>query len=138
MTERFLLDTNVLSELARPAPNEQVVAFIASLDELLVPASVLFELERDVRALPSGRRRTGLARWLAELLTGPLSIRAVDAAAATAAAKIEEAARRRGRTIEVPDLFVLGVARAEDLTVATRNVADFEGHGVPVLDPFAA
>jgi predicted nucleic acid-binding protein len=137
VSERFLLDTNVVSELARKVPSPRVVAFVASLDEVIVPASVLFELERGVRGLPAGKRRAGLERWLAEWMAEPVTIRPLDGGAARAAAMIEETARRKGRTVAVPDLFVLGIARSEGLTVATRNARDFAGHGVTVLDPFA-
>lgn len=137
MSERFLLDTNVVSELARHAPVPAVSAFVGGLDEVLVPASVLYELERGIRLLPTGKKRHGLERWLALWLVPPVRVLPFDAAAALAAAKIEEAARRAGRAVAAADLFVLGTASACDLTVATRNARDFRGHGVRVVDPFS-
>lgn len=136
MSERFLLDTNVISELARKAPDARVVAFIGQLDDLIVPSIALFEIERGIRRLPSGKRRVGLERWLAEWLAPPIVVLAFDAASARTAAKIEEAARKAGRAIDTHDLFVVAMASVHELTVATRNVRDFRAHGVRVMDPF--
>lgn len=136
MSERFLLDTNVVSELARAKPDTNVLAFVASLDDVLVPASAVYELERGIRLLPAGKKRRGLERWLAEWLVPPVTVVPFDASAARAAARLVEAARRGGRPIATLDLFVLGSALACDCTIATRNVRDFRGHGVSVHDPF--
>ena len=136
MSERFLLDTNVISELARAKPDAHVVAFVERLDEVIVPSIALFEIERGIRRLPAGKRRQGLERWLAEWLAPPIAVLPFDAASARAAAKIEESARRAGRAIDAHDLFVVATASVHELTVATRNVRDFRAHGVRVMDPF--
>jgi toxin FitB len=59
-----------------------------------------------------------------------------DRAAALGCAALESEARRRGRTVELRDLLILAIAKAQDLSVATRNVDHFRGFGVPVYDPF--
>lgn len=138
MSERVLLDTDVVSELARSAPAPAVLTFIARLDEIFLSSVGLFELARGVQRLPPGRKKKALERWLAEWLATPVTVLPFDAAAARAAATIETTARRAGRGIDVRDLFVLSIARSNHLVVATHNVSHFRGHGVQVLDPFSS
>ncbi len=132
----FLLDTNVVSETAKPRPAERVLAWIATLERLSISAITAYELSVGVERLPAGRRRRFLSSWLAALLGGRAEVLPFDQDAALQAAAIQAAARRQARSIEERDLFILSVAGARKLTVATRNVADFRGHGVAVYDPF--
>jgi predicted nucleic acid-binding protein len=60
-----------------------------------------------------------------------------DRRAALEAAQIDRETRRRGRTIDAHDLFILASARVRGLSVATRDVAHFRGRGVSVFDPFS-
>lgn len=131
-----MIDTDVASELARSAPDANVVAFIAGLDEVIISSIGVFELTRGIEWLAAGKKKSALVRWLAEWLATPVTILAFDAAAARSAANIEASARRTGRGIDVRDLFVLGIAKSHGLTVATRNVAHFRGHGVNIVNPF--
>lgn len=137
MSERgWLLDTNVVSELARPRPNERVLAFVATLDWFVLASVVVFELERGIALLPAGKRKKDLGSWLEALLGGPIVVAELDLAAARAAARLEARAQQRGRPIESRDALILGTAAAASLGVATRNVAHFAGHGVRTIDPF--
>lgn len=97
----------------------------------------LFELARGIERLAPGKKRRTLERWLAQWIALPVTVVSFDARAARIAASMETSARRAGRAVDVRDVFVLATARAHGLTVATRNVAHFAGHGVPVHDPFA-
>ncbi len=136
MTE-WLLDTSVVSELARPQPDPRVAALVAGLDRLVVASIVLFELDRGVARLPAGRRRRALSQWLAHWLGESVTVLPLDREAARAAARIEAAAERRGRAIDVRDALLLGTASAVGLGVASRNLAHLAGHGVPTMNPFA-
>ena len=64
----FLLDTNVVSELTKDAPNPRVVAFLTEQDDLWLSALVLHELEFGLQLLPSGQRRDGLRSVLSEFI----------------------------------------------------------------------
>lgn len=134
---RWLLDTNVVSELAKSRPSASVLAFIAGFDVLPIPSITVYELERGVALLPAGKRRRDLVAWLATILAGPVEIVALDGAAARAAARIEAAASRRGRSIEVRDALIVGTAASAGMGIATRNTAHLRGHGVRIVDPFA-
>jgi predicted nucleic acid-binding protein len=133
----WLLDTNVVSELARPSPNPGVTTLVAGLDRLVIGSIVLYELDRGVALLPSGRRKQALAQWLGHWLGDSVLVLPLDREAARAAARIEASASRRGRSIEVRDALLLGIASMAGLGVASRNIAHLAGHGVPTLDPFA-
>lgn len=132
-----LLDTNVISELTRPAPAPPVVAFLAERDDLWLSALVLHELEFGLRLLPHGRRRVALRDMLSEFIRRyedrilPVGRRAADQAAC-----LRADARRGGRNLDLGDALIAGTARAHDLCVATRNVEDFEGLDLSVTNPW--
>jgi predicted nucleic acid-binding protein len=136
MALTYLLDTDVISETAKPKPSERVLAFVATCEEICLSAVTVYELSRGVARLKSGKRRQFLDAWLAELLAGRTRTLPFDRLAALAATDIEAEARRQGRAIETRDLFILATAKASGLGVASRNETHFSGFGVVVLDPF--
>lgn len=133
----YLLDTNVISELTRDVPAPGVVAFLSEHDELWLSSVVLHELEFGLRLLPPGRRRDAIgaavSAFVAEYEGRVLGI---GRAEASHAAVLRAWARQAGRTLEVGDALIAGTAAAHELAVATRNVRDFDGLGVEVIDPW--
>ena len=132
-----LLDTNVISELTRDAPARRVLTFLADRDDVWVSSVLIHEVEYGIRLLPQGRRRDRLAAMQA----GILSIYAnrilfLDRTGAEWAAEFRAKARRSGRAIELGDVLIAGIAKAHDLTVATRNTADFERLDIDVINPW--
>lgn len=134
---RYLLDTNVISETARPEPDAGVIRWLGPLSPLILPAIGVYELASGIRRLPSGKKRAFLEAWFAELLASDCDVLPFDRDAALSCAALEADARQRGRTIELRDLLILAIAKSQDLGVATRNVSHFRGFGVPVYDPFS-
>lgn len=134
---RYLLDTNVLSETARPKPAAPVIRWLAELSTLNVASVGVYELASGIERLPLGKKRAFLEDWFAELLASPCEVLPFDRAAALSSAALEAEARRQGRAVEPRDLFILAIAKSQEMTVATRNVAHFRGFGVPVYDPFS-
>jgi predicted nucleic acid-binding protein len=138
----FLLDTNVVSEWTRPLPDEGVVAWLAEVDEDRVFISVvtLAELRHGVARLPAGTRRTRLDGWLTDLV--PLRfegrVLSVDPAIADAWGRLMADASDRGRPLGAMDGFIAATAGWHDLTLVTRNVADFETSGLRLLNPWRA
>ena len=133
----LLLDTNVVSELNRPRPEAAVVAFLANGVDLWLSAVVLHELEFGVQQLAPGRRRELYRQRLSDFVAGYVDrILPVGRAEAVQAASLRAHARRMGRVLHLGDALIAGTARAHDLAVATRNVRDFEGLGVAVVDPW--
>ena len=136
----IILDTNVISELMRPTPDPAVVAWVEgrSLASLYTTAVTEAELRYGVAILPAGRRRDGLQRALQSVLDVGFRGRLLgfDSAAAEAYAAIAAARRASGRPIAQLDGLIAGIALSRDAAVATRNVVDFEGCDLTVLDPW--
>ena len=133
----YLLDTNVVSELANDDPNSRVVAFILEHPDRWISAIVMHELEFGLQRLPAGRRRERLYATHIQFLSAfEDRIVPLDRSAAELAAMLRARARRQGRTIEVADGLIAGMAMANDMTVVTRNVSDFAGVGIEVINPW--
>lgn len=134
---RYLLDTNVISETARPNPDANVTSWLGQLSTITLPAIGVYEIASGIHRLPAGKKRDFLEDWLAELLASDCHVLPFDSDAALLCAELEEHARRKGRAIELRDLLILSIAGARSLGVATRNISHFRGFGVPVYDPFS-
>lgn len=135
----FLVDTNVVSELTRTAPDANVLAFLTEPHDLWLSAVVVHELEFGLQRLPQGRRRDVLRAALSGIITDYQDrVLPVDRAAAEWAAFFRTQAHRDGRVLDLGDALIAGTARAHDLSVATRNVTDFNGLDVDVTNPWEA
>ena len=132
-----LLDTNVISELTRDVPDPRVVGFLAGRDDVWVSAILIHEVEYGLRILPQGERRSRLSKMHSALLEAYEDrILPLNRAGAEWSAEFRARARRSGRTIDLGDVLVAGIAKAHDLAVATRNVDDFQHLNVEVVNPW--
>ena len=134
----FLLDTNVVSEMLKPAPDAGVTEFLRTRhDSLWLSVVVLYELEYGVHLLPAGRRRFRLANRVAGIVANHEGrILPVTREAGQRAARLRARARRSGRPAQMADALIAGTAEAESLTVATRNTAHFVPFDVESIDPW--
>lgn len=133
----FLVDTNVVSELTRTAPDANVMAFLSEPHDLWLSAVAVHELAFGLQLLPHGRRRDVLRAALSGIIADYQDlILPVDRAGAEWAASFRTQAHRAGRVLDPGDALVAGTARAHDLSVATRNVTDFNGLDVDVTNPW--
>jgi toxin FitB len=137
----ILLDTDVVSELMRPAPERRVLDWFAQQDSAALHLSTVSEAElrAGVAFLPDGRRRDGLAALVEAMIAEDFRGRMLgfDSAAARAYAEIAAARRAAGRAIGMADCQVAAIARAHGAAVATRDHGDFAGCGIEVVDPWA-
>jgi toxin FitB len=137
----FLLDTNVVSEWAKPQPNPDVVAWLAEVDEdrTFISVITLAELRSGIASLATGRRRDRLETWLAHDLLTRFEGRMlpIDAAVADSWGRITASAKTTGRSIHAMDAFLAATAHVHQLTLVTRNVSDFQGAGTPILCPWS-
>lgn len=135
----YLLDTNIVSEWARPAPDPTVVRWLDDADEDQVYLSVITfgELREGIYRLDPGRKRQRLDTWLREDLVDRFEHRllGVDVAVAHEWGTMRAAASRSGRTLPVADSLIAATAVVHSLTVVTRNVKDFTGLVPEVVDP---
>ena len=137
----IVLDTNVLSEVLRRDPQPRVLEWLgeqprASMFTTTVTrAEILF----GIRLLPEGARRDGLwdgARKIFDIdFDG--QVLPFDSAAADEFAEISAARRAAGRPISQFDAQIAAITRSRGARLATRNVADFDGCGFEVINPWA-
>ena len=137
----FVLDTNVASELMRPAPASTVAEWVSARDakDLYLTAVSEAELLYGVAIMPAGGRRNTLEvsmnRWLDQGFAE--RILPFDSAAARAYAEIASDRRRAGRPIGNADCQIAAISRSRGAVLVTRNVRDFGGMGVDVVDPWS-
>lgn len=136
----IILDTNVVSELLRPAPAAQVEAWLAAQDGAKVYFTAVgeAELRHGLAILPAGKRRAALFKAIEDILEEDFRGRILpfDRAAARAYAAIAAERRAAGRPISQFDCQIAAIARANEAAVATRNTSDFDGCGIAVIDPW--
>lgn len=133
---KFLVDANVLSEATKPRPNDAAIYWLRRHEPYLaINPIVLGELEYGILLLPAGRRRKRLQDWFDQ---GVRRIRVLDFDAQTAGvwSRLIADFKRRGRAMPVKDSLVAATARQHKLTVATRNVSDYQHAGVKLVNPF--
>lgn len=138
----FLLDTNVLSEFSRTGdPDQHVDGWLKATAEESLFASVLTfaEIRRGIELLPSGKRRTQLEQWQEDLVASfDDRLLPVTKAIADRWAVLSAQAQRKGTPLSNIDGLIAATALEHDLTLATRNVKDFAGFGVPIFNPWEA
>jgi predicted nucleic acid-binding protein len=136
----ILLDTNVLSELMRPAPSVVVREWIASrpATSLYTTSIAQAEILHGARLLPPGKRRNAIEAAAEAMFQEDFAGRVLPfgSDAAHAYARIASERRRIGRPISQFDAQIVAIAAAVGAALATRNTADFEGCGVKVMDPW--
>ena len=138
----FILDTNVVSELMRPAPDPAIASWVAerATSSLFLTAVTEAELRFGLAVMPPGKRRDGLAAGLERMLETGFANRILpfDSAAARAYAVIAAKRRFAGRAVAPTVCQIAAIARARGMAVATRNVRDFEEMGIDVFNPWDA
>lgn len=133
----YLIDTNVLSELRRKQPQPQVVAWLNERPRQSLYLSVLTlgEIRKGIERLDSSARRQTLLDWLETELPNYFLGRLlpIDAAVADRWGRMMSAA---GRPLPAIDGLLAATALEHDLTMVTRNVKDFSGLGLSLIDPW--
>jgi toxin FitB len=138
----IILDTNVLGALMRSVPDATVVTWLdrQPAESVWITSITLFETRFGLALLPSGRRRQALESAFDHLLKDDLENRVLDfdGAAATAAASLAAARQKSGRSVDMRDTQIAGIALARRATLATRNVRHFADLKISIVDPWTA
>lgn len=138
----YLVDTNIPSELTRDRPDARVSAFLQSAGKESVFLSVMTigEICKGIATLPLGRKRSTLQNWLDQDVHPWFAGRILPVTVAIAEhwGLLAASAKRQGLTLAVVDGVIAATALEHGLTVATRNVEDFAGLGVPIFNPWDA
>jgi toxin FitB len=135
----YLLDTCVLSEFTKPRPSAAVERWVSSVPDASQFVSVLTlgELERGVRRLVAGKRRTMLQAWLNEVRARVADrVLPVDLAVASQWAEMVARLEAAGKTVPVIDALIGATAIVHGHSVVTRNGSDIGRTGVTVVDPW--
>ncbi len=136
----IVLDTNVISELARLVPDPEVVSWLDSLpaEDTAITAITAAELLYGVRRLPDGRRKTELSEAIHALINADFRDRVepFDVLAADHYADVVTGREHAGHPISTSDAQIAAICLALDATLATRNTSDFAGTGVSLIDPW--
>ena len=136
----IVLDTNVLSEVMRLSPSEQVLSWMAtrSPSQLFTTAITQAEILYGVELLPKGKRRAELHSAVEAMFEYDFAGRILpfDSEAAQIFSKIAAHRRALGRAIAQMDAQIASIARSRGASIASRNTKDFEGCGVTVLNPW--
>lgn len=136
----IILDTNIISELTRQAPEPRVVSWLDSLpaEDVGTTAVTAAELLYGVARMPAGRRKRELAAAVRGLLGDELRDRILpfDEHCASRYADIVCGRETLGRPIGVADAQIAAICRTAEATLATRNTADFSGTGIELINPW--
>lgn len=137
----IVLDTNVISELMRKAPSSTVQQWLAgTLEENLVTTVItIAEIEYGIARLPLGSRSSGLAKRFGALTDPELGMMVLplNDSAARRAGHFRYRREALGLGAQFADMMIAGIAAEAGAAVATRNVTDFSGVGIEVIDPWA-
>ena len=137
----ILLDTNVISELMRPRPEAKVELWLTSQlpEDCFLRAVTEAELRYGIEILPPSQRRQQFRLALPSMLEQDFAGRILPFGSAAVVAYATIAADRRssGRPISQMDAQIAAIARSSGATLATRNVHDFQGCGISIVDPWS-
>lgn len=136
----IILDTNVLSELMRVAPNARVVSWLDDQPRTSIwtTSITVLEIEHGLRIMAEGKRKAFLLKAFRDLLE-EMSQRVIpfDMLAAREAAEILAARQRIGRPVDLRDSMIAGIALAQNAELATRNTSHFEDTPTRLINPWA-
>jgi toxin FitB len=137
---RYLLDTNVISELVAREPSQAVLTWIEALDQTAVYLSVITigEIHRGIERLPESEKQARLRAWLTDDLLVRFGDRLVTIDVGVMIAWGSLAARliREGRPLSAMDSLIAAQAIHHGYSLVTRNESDFRGTGVDLVNPW--
>lgn len=137
----IVLDTNVVSEALKPQPNPAVLQWLNAQEPqtLFITAINWAELLSGVAVLPAGRKREALAQAMSTQVLPLFSGRMLpfDAQAAGVFAQTHASSQAKGQPISFADCAIAAIAQTHGYALATRNVRDFGGTGVELINPWA-
>jgi toxin FitB len=137
----WLLDTNVISELRRPKPEPNVVAFVRGqpLEALYISVITLAEIRFGIELLPDAARRSELNNWLTHKAR-PMFEQRVLAISEDVMFKwriLVEEGRKVGHTFSQPDLIIAATAQHHGLTIVSRDTKEYSIARIDVFDPWS-
>jgi predicted nucleic acid-binding protein len=127
-----LIDTNVLSEFVRPRPNRGVIAWAADVERISVSVISVEEITFGLSWKPNKK----LEEWFRNFFAEACDTLAITESIAQRAGAMRGEFLAKGITRSPADMLIAATAQAHGLTLVTRNVRDFNGCGIDLLNPF--
>lgn len=128
----YLLDTNVISEFVKKTPSQQVMTWLQTVDLLAISAVTVEEVRYGLAWQPN-TSKLALATALMDKLH---AVYPVTESIATRAGVLRGQFQAQGMARTSPDMLIAATAQEHQLVIATRNIRDFTGCGVQVINPF--
>jgi predicted nucleic acid-binding protein len=136
----MILDTNILSEIMRPTPDDRVIGWLnaQSRSALFTTTLTRGELLYGVCLLPDGQRKTALLKAVLAIFATDLAgqVLGFDSDAADAYAEIASTRKAMGKPISQFDAMIAAIARSRGASLVTRNIRDFVDIGIHIIDPW--
>lgn len=137
----YLLDTCLISELAKPMPDKKVVNWLLKEKETSFYVSVLTfgELQKGVEKLPESKKKEELKNWIEDELRNRFQNRilGIDMRVSIIWGRIQCSAEKNGKPMPAIASLIAATGIAHDLTVVTRNITDMEQSGVKLFNPWS-
>ena len=137
---KYLLDTNVISELVAKNPLPQVIEWLDKIDNSLIYLSVITigELTKGIERLPESKRKTLLRDWLNDelLLRFQGHLLPLDTEVMLTWGALTATLEQKGRKLSAMDSLIAATAVQGQFILVTRNAADFVDTGVTILNPW--
>jgi len=137
----IIFDTNVISELLKPSPNNHVIAWIESLSRQMIFTTTITksELIYGLFILPEGKKKLEKLQDLRDILDNDFNgkILSFDSDAADAFAQISSLRKSLGKPISQFDAMIAGIAKSRGARLATRNTRDFYECGIDTINPWS-
>jgi tRNA(fMet)-specific endonuclease VapC len=137
---KYLLDTNIISELVSPQPSPQVATYLKGLDESTIYLSVITigEIEAGIQRLPHSKKRAYLSQWLHDELLPRFDSRIIDIDTEVMLRWGELTGRLKSKGISLPimDTLIGASSLVSGCTLITRNEKDFRHMGISIINPF--
>lgn len=129
----FLFHTNVSSELVRPHPQPSVLTFVSGISQITISAITIEEVIYGLSAKPNLR----IQEWFERFFISYCTVLPITEAIARQAGELRGKLQTEGKVRTQADILIAATAKTHRLTLITRNIKDFEGCNLTILDPFA-
>ncbi len=137
---KYLLDTNIISELISKTPNKNVVNFILKLEEdsLYLSVITIGEIKAGIEKLDNGKKKEKLLNWLEKDLLTRFENRIIDIDKEVMLqwGFITAKLKKEGKPLPIMDSLIDSIAQAKNLVLLTRNEKDFKDFDIKIINPF--
>jgi len=134
---KYLIDTNVVTEVMKPTPDQKVIQWLdENEDDLVIDAIILGEIYSGVKGKAEGRKRQLLEEWFRDYIVTDLPCLSWDSETSLVWGEMIADLKKIGLNPTVKDSMIAATAKRYGLVVVTRNVKDFTGVGVEIFNPF--